>query len=286
MGGNMKLYNISDNYIKYISEFDTNVLSSHEEDRIYGRPYIGIVIQYSELNYFIPLSSPANTDYTASGNIKPSTTTIKRIISNQQLLGKLRINNMIPVPDSEIIPIDFSHQNKTSTDIQYLHLLNKQRIFLNSIQDEIKRDANAVYKQKIMEKNSSYWKNGKLPGYLDSTVNFLVLEEKCKEWSKNKMAESKEYMNEKELLLKVQKIRYEKENLTSLLNQKFECKEGKFQILELKKENAQVSALLLEIETGKILLEEKFASSKPLKLQRKEANSINKNSKFATSKSK
>lgn len=275
----MKLYQIKDDYIRYISDFDKNVLSNHEKDRIFGRPYIGIVIKFSKMNYFIPLSSPTNKDYDASGNIRHNTTTIKRIISDNQLLGKIRINNMVPVPESEIIPIDLNKNNKIQKEINYIHLLNKQRIFLKSIQKEIDRDANAVYRQKLKEKDTAYWKNNKVPGYLDSTVNFLVLEEKCKEWITTKEETKNHFLNEKNLILAIQKIRYGKEKSDTLIDQKFECQEGKFQILELRPDkNARITALLQEMETEKKYLDENFASNKHLKLNLKEIKGENKNS--------
>jgi protein AbiQ len=48
----LKLYYISEDYIKYLRKYD-NKLPSNKNTK---RPYIGIVYQYNGFNYFAPLS--------------------------------------------------------------------------------------------------------------------------------------------------------------------------------------------------------------------------------------
>lgn len=84
----MKLYEVSDKYIKYLSKYEHKVLSNHEDDRNFNRPYLsGIIIKQSSFNYFIPLSSPDCADYDEENNVRRSTLTIKRIIVDNNFLG-------------------------------------------------------------------------------------------------------------------------------------------------------------------------------------------------------
>ena len=54
----LKLYEISEDYISYISTVEKNVFSAKENDRNHTRKYLGIVYSINGYNYYIPLSSP------------------------------------------------------------------------------------------------------------------------------------------------------------------------------------------------------------------------------------
>ena len=136
----MILYKITDEYISFLADNDSKVLSSHKKDRTFQRPHLGIVINNSNMPYFIPLSSPDQKDY-INGNPRKSTLAIKRLNFKNEFVGKLLLNNMIPAPKSEI-----------------------------------------VYSQKLNETNKNYWKEKIVPGYLNATVDFTLLEQKCLEW--------------------------------------------------------------------------------------------------------
>jgi len=104
----MKLYAITDEYINYLRKFDNRVYDNKEDTRKVMRKYLGIVLNINQFNYYIPLSSPKKSDYKNS-EIRKSVIPIIRIVSNEEvdnipvLKGTLRISNMIPVPDSELI---------------------------------------------------------------------------------------------------------------------------------------------------------------------------------------
>ena len=105
----MKLYSVNDNYINYLRKFDTKVYDNKENNRKVMRKYLGIVLKINELNYYIPMSSPKKSDYNSDNSIRKSIIPIIRVISDEEvnhipvLKGTLRISNMIPVPDSELI---------------------------------------------------------------------------------------------------------------------------------------------------------------------------------------
>ena len=65
-----KIYSVSDKYISYLREHEPNVYSNKEDNRNHTRKYMGIVIAMNGLNYYIPMSSPKETDYQIAGENK------------------------------------------------------------------------------------------------------------------------------------------------------------------------------------------------------------------------
>ena len=66
----LKLYEISEEYISYISTVEKNVFSSKENERNHTRKYLGIVYSINGYNYYIPLSSPKNSDYRMENGVQ------------------------------------------------------------------------------------------------------------------------------------------------------------------------------------------------------------------------
>lgn len=66
----LKLYEISEEYISYISAVDKNVFFVKEKERKHTRKYLGIVYSINGYNYYIPLSSPKNSDYQMDNGIR------------------------------------------------------------------------------------------------------------------------------------------------------------------------------------------------------------------------
>ena len=130
----LKLYEISEEYISYISTVEKNVFSSKENDRNHTRKYLGIVYSINGYNYYIPLSSPKNSDYRIENGvqkIRGSIVPIIRITSQSssgelELKGTLKLSNMIPVPASELFLYDMDHE----PDLFYKALIHKEMLFI------------------------------------------------------------------------------------------------------------------------------------------------------------
>lgn len=173
----MKLYAVTDEYIRYLRKFDNKVYDNKENNRKVMRKYLGIVLTINELNYYIPMSSPKNSDY-KDNEIRKSIIPIIRMVSNEEinnipvLKGTLRISNMIPVPISELI----LYEPKNEQDKDYKILVEKELEFIDKNEEMIKKYAMILYKQKINNYNVSYIKN---------VVDFKLLEKKCKEYKSN-----------------------------------------------------------------------------------------------------
>ncbi len=160
-------------YISYISTVEKNVFSSKENDRNHTRKYLGIVYSINGYNYYIPLSSPKNSDYRMENGvqkIRGSIVPIIRITSQSssgelELKGTLKLSNMIPVPASELTLYDMEHE----PDLFYKALIHKEMLFIRKNKNKIIQNAKILYKQKK--------ENNPAIGYLKSTVDLSLLEQ-------------------------------------------------------------------------------------------------------------
>ena len=81
-----------------------------------------------------------------------------------ELMGTLKLSNMIPVPEAELQLYDLDNE----PDHAYKDLVQKEVRFINRHTKEILKNANVIYNQK---------QNGSTEiGYLKSTLDFKALE--------------------------------------------------------------------------------------------------------------
>jgi protein AbiQ len=170
------LYNVDDNYIKYLRKFDDKVSDNKIGKRKHCRKYIGAVIQINDCKYFAPLSSPKPKDYNPDGTIRKDPLFLTRIIvkndnNEYELKGKILLGNMIPINDIALTKVNPANEK----DSNYKTLLIKELDFITKNRKEITRKANIIYNQKIGKYKVS--KNNK---YLNCVVDFKLLEDKCK----------------------------------------------------------------------------------------------------------
>ena len=168
----LNLYSVSDKYIKYLRQFDNKIYDNKEENRNHERKYLGIVLTVNEFNYYIPMSSPKESDYIDFEKkiIRKNTKTIMRIHDKGRLYGTLRISNMIPVPITELEPYIISNEKV----FKYKEVILGELRYINKNSNKIVKYAKTVYKQKIKNIDINYIKN---------TVDFKLLEEKLKQWN-------------------------------------------------------------------------------------------------------
>lgn len=185
---NIKIYSVSDKYISYLRADPKlwNVFDNKQETRLHTRKYLGAVFSHKEFNYFIPFSSPKETDYVIANNgtktIRKSIIPIIRMVTKDtssgeiELKGTLKLSNMIPVPESELTPYDISQE----ADANYQQIVQKEWDFIRSNMPMIIKNAQVIYKQKT--KADTLFSGTKVPGYLAGTIDFTYAEEKCKQY--------------------------------------------------------------------------------------------------------
>lgn len=155
----MKLYTVNDDYIEFLHSFDEMVLINKKQKR----PYVGVVLEVDNVNFFIPLTSPK------AKHLKMRDSIDFMKLENGSL-GALNLNNMIPVSDVNLNDIQFSKHKDT-----YDLLLENQMNFINSHANKIHKKAKILY---------NYVSNSKKPSVqiVQRCVNFKLLAEKCKEY--------------------------------------------------------------------------------------------------------
>lgn len=155
----LKLYYISEDYIKYLRKYDNKVPSNKNNTR----PYIGIVYQYNGFNYFAPLSSPKEK------HLKMNKKAIDIWKIDDGKLGIINFNNMLPCQNNlltEVLP--------TITDVKYRKLLENQIELIN-------KDRNIMLK-KIITFHNKYNENLLTENVKNRCCNFRLLELKCQEY--------------------------------------------------------------------------------------------------------
>ena len=171
----LKIYSVTDSYIEYLRKANPNVYSNKIGNRTHTRKYVGVVIRIGAYNYYIPMSSPKDTDYQVAGDhkvIKKSIVPIIRIVvknsvGENELKGTLRISHMIPVPDSELELYDLEHE----PDEKYKDLVQDEIIFIRKNQQKIVGNAKLLYKQKDNQDETA--------GYVKHALDFKSLEKLC-----------------------------------------------------------------------------------------------------------
>ena len=170
-----KLYSISDEYVEWLRENFPNVYSNKVNARTHTRKYLGVVLHIDRYNYYIPMSSPKNSDYQIAGKdkvIRKSIIPIIRIVvknaaGKKELKGTLRISHMIPVPASELELYDLENEE----DSNYKDLVQNEMIFIRKNREKIMDNAKLLYKQKAM--------NDMTAGYVKSALDYRALEYRC-----------------------------------------------------------------------------------------------------------
>ena len=146
-------------------------MSNKINERTYHRKYIGILEELNGFKYYVPLSSPKPRDYLPNGKVKKDSLTTIHIKDNKNLFATLKFNNMIPVPESEIIYYDLNDEG----DFIYKLILLNELFFIRNNCSKIEKTAKNLYKAKQNQLNEPAFKQK----ILDSTLDFLKLEELC-----------------------------------------------------------------------------------------------------------
>lgn len=120
----MKFYNVKDDYIRFIREYDNKVAVNKRE----SRPYVGIILEVDGIKYYAPFTSP-KPKHQKMRNGKD----FRKIHDGKY--GAINFNNMIPVPDEAVLLMDIDNE----PDEQYRRLLQNQY-------RSVKKDTDAIIK--------------------------------------------------------------------------------------------------------------------------------------------
>ena len=158
---NLYLYRVNEEYSKYIYESNNKVMRNFESKT--KRPYVGIVLEINNINYFAPMSSPKEKHKLMKNNID-------FIKINDGRDGIINLNNMIPVPLLCCEKIDINQEIKQNK--KYGLILKYQYIWCNANKNYILKKANKLYVLIILNKANMNLKS--------RCCDFKSLEEKYK----------------------------------------------------------------------------------------------------------
>lgn len=161
----MRFYHIENKYIDFLRQFDPRVLYNKNEQR----PYIGIIFEIEDIRYYAPLSSPKPKHIHMKNNLD-----FRKIDSGK--LGAVNLNNMIPVPDSVLIPIHIGE----ITDPKYRRLLNEQYRWLLHDMINIENAARKLRQLFFINENDLPYFQKQMKA---RCCNFILLEQKYKEYN-------------------------------------------------------------------------------------------------------
>lgn len=158
----MKFYFVKSDYLQYLKKFEPNLSAQKLKET---RPYVGVVFSIQGKDFFAPLHS-AKAKHEKISN--KSIDCIK-LYEHDKLLGVLNLNNMIPVSNRDVIPVDFKKYDTAKRNLFQTEYKNIIRL-----RNTILKNAERVYFE---------YKNNPQGNLAKRCYNFPLLEEKCSEYS-------------------------------------------------------------------------------------------------------
>lgn len=166
----LKWYIVNKEYVSYLQKFDAKVENADYEAKL--KPYIGVLIEINEMNYYVPVSSVKQKHYKMKEDID-----FIKIVRNGEIMGVLNINNMIPIINQSVKVLQYKKIEKyrqfanNREKKAYIALLDIELNLINEKADKIRKNAVKLYKEKINHPNSRVSKR---------CCDFKYLEEKSK----------------------------------------------------------------------------------------------------------
>lgn len=171
----MNWYVVDKNYIAYLTQYDSHVGYVEYGERL--KLHVGILLNISSFNYYVPISSAKPKHQKMSNNLDFHKLQDK---STGYLYAVLNINNMIPVPSNCAIHFKYnqvenfrSFRNEKEKN-DYIYLLQKEKELIDQVQDILQNKALKLYQKCAAKPYSSL---------ASRCCNFKLLEEKCNSYS-------------------------------------------------------------------------------------------------------
>ena len=137
----LRLYKLDMKYIRDLAKKDDNVHSVSPQVGKDNRPFVGIIIVCDNKKYCIPLSSPKPKHQKMKNDID-----FMKINVDGKLLGVLNLNNMIPVDERFLKPVELRITRQDSPEsTHYKKMAVKQLNWCQQNQDLIVAKANKLY---------------------------------------------------------------------------------------------------------------------------------------------
>ncbi len=170
----LNLYLIDMKYVRNLAKADDHVMSVSPQAGKETRPFVGVVVICGTEKYCIPLSSPKPKHISMKNDVD-----FTKIMDKERLIGVLNFNNMIPVDESCISPLDLKISLKDDARTKsYKIMAAKQLSWCQRNQDTIIKKANKLYRLVQSEKVSGFLKK--------RCCDFKKLEKVLQKWTSDK----------------------------------------------------------------------------------------------------
>lgn len=157
---------VDSKYCDFLRKYENKVPYNAGEKEL--RPFVGILFNIGNCEYFAPLSSP-KPKHSRLAN------TLDLIKIDNGKLGVINFNNMIPVNKSNYNIIDLNEKTNDKNKSARILLLKNQLRWLNKNRVDIYEKSSNLYKKYV---------NNLLPiNVRVRCCNFILLEEKCREYN-------------------------------------------------------------------------------------------------------
>ena len=178
----LSLYLLDNNYITFLKKLGhTHVENNYANlNARQQKPYVGIVLNVNGQDFFAPLSSPKDK----YEKVKDSNPTIFKIKApkNQNLIGVVKLNNMIPAPSCAYKKLEI----EKITDSKYKYLLQNQIKFMKVNLSSIKTKASIMYHLVVNKGNKFYCR---------ISNDFAKLEKDCEKYISNSVVNDEKLKN-------------------------------------------------------------------------------------------
>ena len=154
MKEHLQLYEIDMKYVRDLAKADDNVMSVSPQLGKERRPFVGIVVLVNSKKYCVPLSSPK-----AKFQNKKNAIDFMRILDENdkdehgmgKIIGALNFNNMLPVENPVLKPLNIRIKQSDNEQVKYYKtLLTKQLDWCQKNEKKLISHANRTYEAVTM----------------------------------------------------------------------------------------------------------------------------------------
>lgn len=143
----LNLYHINMKYIRDLHKVDDHVMSVSPQIGKESRTFIGIIVVCGVQKYCVPLTS-----------IKPKHLNMRekidftKIYDGERPIVALNFNNMIPISEAQLLPVDIKIKKNDSKEVKnYKKLCQKEIAWCRAHHNDIINKANVLYKKYISD---------------------------------------------------------------------------------------------------------------------------------------
>ena len=130
-------------YVRDLAKVDERVMSTSPQAGKANRPFVGIVVPHEGRRYCVPLSSP-KAKHEHMRNDRDFT---KVFDPKGRLIAVLNFNNMLPVDETVVVPVDLKVGSDDDGALRSYKILMRNEIeWCNAHADEIARKAARLYR--------------------------------------------------------------------------------------------------------------------------------------------